>query len=383
MTLDKKTRLLLEDDFVEVFVRQGSSDYTLVTFSCVGVYANGASYWGQSVAEKLDLHCIGIMSKGDTWFPEVSIGRCLPDIQSHLKGRVLVYGSSMGAYAAIKYSRRLSADTVIAFSPQATISEHDLPGNSYSVYYRHDWHVGMLIMGHDLGGSIYLFCDTFFSDDQAHVALMPASDRIRVVPVNSLRHNANFIVVGSRIITDLFKCCLDRNEAGIGSIIRTAKRKSPTTYEGASMHLLERGKYQWAAQAQAEAQLMDPSDARMVRFTRAMSVAFEKKGKLAEAAAILRDALEVLPRSETLVIRLAEILTAAREYDDAVAAFGHSVKLGGRRAAVYHGFVHAMVMAGRRRDVLPIIRHGVEMCPGEASLVGLLSLFGDAEAPLE
>ena len=379
--LDGKTRLLIEDDFVEVFSREGSSPFTLVTFSSFGAFADGASYWAQSVAEKLDLSCIGIMSKAETWFPEMSVGGCLPEILPLLRGPVLIYGFSMGAYAAIKYSRRLKADTVIAFSPQATISEEDLPENSYARYFRPELHDRMLVKREDLGGVIYLFYDRLFREDRAHVALLPPSDLVRFIPVDSLRHNTNSVVIGSTVISELFRCCLARDETRISALVGSAKRRSPATYEGLSLHFLHRGKPRWAEAAHAGAQAIQNSDARTVRFAREKSVILEKEGRRAAAADSLRAALTHVPGSETLLLRLAEVLSAMGAYDDAIDFFVQAIHADGRQPAVYHGLAYAMVRAARQAEILPMIRHGLMFCPAEPSLILLEAQFGPAFLP--
>ena len=378
--LATQTKLLIEDAFVEVFLREGNSAFTLVTFSSFGVFADGVSYWGQSVAEKLDLSCIGIISKADTWFPETSIDRCLAEIMPHLRGRVIVYGSSMGGYAAIKYSDRLRADTVLAFAPQATISAEDLPGNTYARYFRADLHERMLIRAEDLGGLIYLFYDRLFRDDAAHVALLPRSGRIRVVPVDGLRHNASAIVVGSAIVGALFRHALARDETGIASLVRAAKRRTPETFAGLSMHFLGRRKHRWADAAHARAQAMEPSDARLITFARERSVVLQAEGRLAEAADGLRASLDRVPGSEPLLIRLAEILSLTGDHDEAVATFGEAIRANGRNPAVYHGLAHAMIKAGRTPEIAPMIRHGLTLCPDEPSLTQLDAQFGGALA---
>ena len=366
--MDSWTKLLIEDEFIEVFARHGNSPFTLVTFSSFGIYADGQSYWGQAVAEKLDLSCVGIMSKGETWFPAASMERCLPEILKRLRGRVLVYGSSMGAYAAIKYSRRLDADTVVAFSPQATISDGDLPGNAYAGFFRPDLHAGMKIERDDLGGMIYLFYDRLFAEDHRHASILPSSERIRVVPVDGLLHNTCLVVVGSAVVADLFRRCLARDEPGIAALIRSAKRLSPATYEGLSMHCLRRRKHRWATSAHDRAQTIECSEARLVRFAREKSVVLEESGKRPEAAKTLRDALERAPGSETLLVRLAEVLNALGAHDDAVDAFHHAIRADGRHPAVYHGVADAMIRAGRPTEILPVIRYGLRLCPSDRSL---------------
>ena len=239
----------------------------------------------------------------------------------------------------------------------------------------------MKVAADDLGGVIYLFYDRLFAEDRRHVEMLPSSRSIRVVPVEGLRHNTNLVVVGSANIANLFRCCLARDAPGIAALIRSAKRSSPATYEGLSVHFLHRRKHRWAANAHDRAQAIEYSAARLVRFAREKSIVLEEDGRRDAAAAILRDALERVPGSATLLVRSAEVLNALGAHDEAVDAFGHAIRADGRHPAVYHGLADAMIRAGRGAEVLPVIRHGLTLCPSDESLRRLEMQFAAMPLP--
>ena len=370
-----QTRLVYQDEFVEVFLRDAASNLTLVTFSPIGIYADGRRYWAQPVADNLNLRCIGIISKADTWFPEISFEKCLRAIEPLLTKRVLVYGSSMGAYAAIRYSRRLRADTVIAFSPQATVSPIDLPGNSYAQHFVPSLHAEMRIRPDDMSGQIFLFYDPLFVADRRQVELIPDKGRLRIVPVRSLRHDTNFVVIGTSVMRRLITCCLADDQPGAASIIRKAKRDHPATYQNLSLLLLDHGKERWAERAIDHAQMIGPADHQIIRYVLHKTLLLEADGRQEAAIELLRGVDPSLQDQEDIQIRLGQLLSGARRYSEANDAYAAALTSGGKIPAVYHGYVHTALMSGRRAEALPLVLRGIELCPTEATIIGLKAIL--------
>lgn len=365
---DGTTRLVFSDDTIEVFLREGPTELTLVTFSPVGIYANGAHYWGQTVADTLNLRTIGIIARDDSWYPEASMARGLEAVRPLLRGRVLVYGSSMGAYAAIRYSRRLAADTVIAFSPQATISPVDFPDNSYRRFFVPSLHADMRIRPDDLGGRIYLFFDPHYDEDRQHAQLIPHAAGLRRIHVPALRHNTNLVGIGTRAISSLFEGCLSRDERVFKPLIRTAKRNASRAYEGLALHLQERGKPGWARAALARAEAAAPSRDRQVRVHVGWAAIVERRGGRAEAIALLREGIAAIGDAAELWRELGAMQIRAADYAGAADAFAQAVRLGPHNPAVYHGYAHALLMCGRREDAIEAVAGGVKSCPDEVTL---------------
>ena len=365
------TRLVYQDDYVEVFLRDAVSELTLVTFSPIGIYANGMRYWAQPVADNLNLRCIGIISKGNTFFPEISFANMLSAIGGLLTNRVLVYGSSMGAYAAIRYSRRLRADAVIAFSPLTTISPIVLPGNLYVQHYIPSLHADMQIKSDDMVYQTYIFTDPLYAEDRRQIELIPDEGKLRIVPVRSLRHNTNFLVVGTSVMRNLITCCLADDQPGAVSIIRKAKRAHPATYYNLSLHLLDRRKERWAARAIGHAQMIGPAEYQIIHYAMHKSEILEADGHQEEAIKLLQGLATSLQDQEDIKIRLGQLFSSARRYPEAADAYATAILCGGKKPAVYHGYVHAALMSGRRAEALPLVLRGIELCPTDATLPDL------------
>lgn len=375
------TRVVFGNDFVEVLARRGSSPFTLVTFNSIGSVADGSTFWAQKVADRLDLAAVGIMARSNHWFPGAAMGAAFDAIRRHLSGRVLLYGTSMGGYAALKWSGRIGADTVLAFSPQVTISPDELPANTYTQFFRPEWHRGMVVREEDLGGVAYVFYDEFFEEDRAHAELLPRSDRIRRISVNGARHNTGAVVIGTKTIGTMFDCGLARDEAGLRRTVRDAKRRSPVSLDGFCRHLLERRKYRWASQSHERALSIDRKGERRIRYALDLSLARERDGDSGEAECVIRNELASSPRSVDLLLGLAGILSRTGVDAEAVAYYEAAVAAGARWPGLYHGWAHALVRSGRGGEVAAAVRRGLEACPSEPSLRQLLADF-DTSATL-
>ena len=106
----------------------GISDYLLVTFSELHHERLGdGHYFLKQLVEKAGISCIGVINtvKGFYLSPEMTeIHRVVDTVRGDRK--VIVFGQSMGGYAAIKNSASLRADYVIACSPFYSMDEDEL-----------------------------------------------------------------------------------------------------------------------------------------------------------------------------------------------------------------------------------------------------------------
>jgi hypothetical protein len=363
--------LIYENDYMEVFFRDGPTHRTLVTFNGLGVYANGQKYWGQGIAERLDIRCIGIISRYETWFPVKTMREGLGVILPKLRGTVLVYGSSMGAYAAIKYSGALQAHTVLAFSPQATISPHDFPANTYAGFFKSSLHEGMRIEAADLGGDIYIFYDNHFVDDRHHVDMMPESMLIKHIPVQYLRHDTNTIVNRTEIISEIFSHSLAANLLAVKSIIRAAKRRSSATYFNLAIHCYEHGKFNWAQRAITRAEEMGFPESRLDGFYRGFASALERAGRPNDAIELLCAAVTRFPLLHALHATLGRLLKACGEYDRAATSLKSAIEIKANSPGVQASYIDTLITLNRFDDARRAVQKAIVDCPDDRNLPAL------------
>ena len=70
-------------------------------------------------------HAVHILSASNNWFQDRGPPELLRRVREALHGyaRIVAYGSSMGAYGALRFADRIRADVVIAISPQYTAND--------------------------------------------------------------------------------------------------------------------------------------------------------------------------------------------------------------------------------------------------------------------
>lgn len=198
---------VFEDENNLVIYQEGQTDYVLITFNHMGKLGRRA-FWGQDVAEKLGISCIGIVPKKPHWYPYSSIQTMLPLLLEKLtpyKERI-TYGFSMGAYAALKYSNALNATNVLAFSPQYSI-DPKIVGDfdeRYSEHFVDKYHSGMGIYNGDCIDNAMIFVDDDFSIDMKYASFIKKNSNSDVIFIKGVGHQTiNAVSNSERLLTML------------------------------------------------------------------------------------------------------------------------------------------------------------------------------------
>lgn len=160
------------DDEIEVLFRKGNPAYLVVTFAPMSRYADGAWYWGKSLADRVDLSVVAFVSRKPNWYPTVNVLNALPAVNPILRSysKIITYGASMGAYAALKMSRALGASTALAFSPQFSI-DPAITGKDYNFarFFTPARDVDVTIRGFHVAPEAFIFYDPFYTDDATQI----------------------------------------------------------------------------------------------------------------------------------------------------------------------------------------------------------------------
>lgn len=113
---------------IVVHSHEGASDYLLVTFNQLDMHQGStARYFLQAQVEQADISCIGVMTTEDGFYLSPEMDEVVRIVRAARRNRtVIVFGQSMGGYAALKYSAALQADHVIALSPYYSVDPDEL-----------------------------------------------------------------------------------------------------------------------------------------------------------------------------------------------------------------------------------------------------------------
>ena len=169
----------LGDRHSALYVQRG--DTLIVTFENLDhVYERGIDRmpWGYGFVEANGWSMLGMMAHGWTWYRDEDVCDFFDEL--HASGffgrfrKVVFYGASMGGYAAAAFSAAAPGATVIAISPQATLSREIAPWETrYRKAWRRDFTTRYGYAPAMIGSAaqMYLFHDPREPLDAMHAAL--------------------------------------------------------------------------------------------------------------------------------------------------------------------------------------------------------------------
>ena len=322
-------KTVFQSDEIEAAYLPGEGDFLLVTFAPMDFKTSEDAFWGRAFAEKLGLPALGFVSRtGTNWYPEadmIAAIKAAKKITAKYK-RIVTYGSSMGAYGALKYSRRLKATACAAFGPQFSIDPDDIDAIIYTRFYRKDVHVAMAIKEKDVCDNAYLFYDPINAFDRNNASAITAkAPQTHLIPLPYAGHECIKVFAGSQAAQELFQNCLDGNTAALGLQARTLRAHSSARYAGLAQALLPRRPDLAAKVIRATPGRLDRKQ-RSSFFGTAATIAFQKDD-LKTAEKNIRKALEIKPGRPTYLRLLASIHERRSRFSEAVETYKEALSI--------------------------------------------------------
>ncbi len=217
---------IFETDEVFIHHAETNNPVVVVTFSHLDYNQKGISFWGASPLEKLGYSAIGIVAKRDIWYPPAVMDQTLEAVErlTAQYSSVIAYGFSMGAYGALKYSKRIGANTVIALSPQASV---DVTENRFMDlrFYNHDIHQKMGIKTGDIGGNAFLIYDPYMEADNwsAHFVLN-AHPETHLITAPRAQHETIDMFSSTEALSELLLTCSEGNPQKVSKLVHRLRK---------------------------------------------------------------------------------------------------------------------------------------------------------------
>jgi hypothetical protein len=228
------TELLIETEHTCTFFQPGTSDFLMITFGHMGKPGR-RTFWGQAATEKLGINCIGLVPKHPHWYPASDFEQILEVIRPVIEkfSEVICYGFSMGGYAALKFSKRVNAKHVLAFSPQASINPEILGvvDQRYVEFFNSELHAGMEIRPGECIEGALVVCDPGFAPDVFHLGAINAVAKIKTVPLPRVKHQTIDVVASTDRLESVLRMLRQDDDKAIGDLTLTLAefRDSPLT----------------------------------------------------------------------------------------------------------------------------------------------------------
>lgn len=375
-------RLLGESRGIHLWHWPGQGPGTLVVFTPAATAPAGpANWWSQRLAARLGWNTIVFAAHEQNWYPGAEMAALLPLAQAAMApGRRLTYGLGMGGYAALKFGRALGADATVALAPVYSIDPADMPDDVRSQRrFDPQRNAGMAVRPADLSVLPIIVHDPLLRQDEAQARRLAVMHRVRAVPVRRGGQALATILGESGRHAALMQAALLGQGDRAVTILRSARRASPTLRMAVAAALDRRGHSRWAAALRAPDGAPPPRPAPPPRaeVTRRFGVqarALRLQRKHGAEAAVHRSWIAAEPGAIEPRLNLSRCLNLLGQPGEAL-----TVLLDALRAGLRHKRLHASVVR-----LLPLIdRDAPAMAAAETTMAALprdadtLSLLGE------
>lgn len=194
----------------------GETDYIVITFESAGRSEFATqTFLAEKPILKNKVSAIGVTAKVDHWYisPDTENILTLISLLSARYQKRVVIGYSMGAYAALAFSRRLGASVVFAAAPKWSLdpAECENPESFVKRHFR-DGMQKMAISSSHIQGNAFIAYDPYFPQDAYHAQKFREEiPNISFVPIFYARHDIFTSLSGSRNFLLLLNALLDDN----------------------------------------------------------------------------------------------------------------------------------------------------------------------------
>jgi len=300
---------VFESAELEVVFQAGASDFLLITFSALDFSTQKDAFWGRYFSEKAGFSAIGFVARRNNWYPSSEMQaakRAIEPLLRKFEARI-TYGSSMGAYGAVKYSSLLGAKACAAFSPQVSLDPSDGVSDSvYTRWFRPDLHSRMLVKGPDVCEKPFIFFDPVDAFDKQNANFIASiAPQTSLITLPYAGHECIKVVAGVRTTAELLKTCLYGSNADVRRLCRKLRAVSPARYSGLAIASLGRRQVMAERLIERYGHLFDKKQ--MSHVHDKMAEVLAKRGELMKARDNSLRSLDLLPGRPPFVQRLKEI----------------------------------------------------------------------------
>ena len=265
---------------------------------------------------------IAIKSRTDNWYQDLP-REALKAINTYLDTLVCLhtwragYGSSMGAYGAIAYSKELRLDVVMALSPQVDITK------PWDIRWASDGkRIGIMrpIDATTISKTCkYVVAYDPIDTDRRHYELLKsviAEDRIVPIKVILSGHPSGYFLSASNILKRISLAALTGSDLTFASdIIREARKSSSLYLFNLAGYCSQKGRHNWAERVISAALKTAPTNA---EYNIRASQIFDHLGQTERALTCAALAVACNPRHADMTAVLSLLLNKLKLYKQAL-----------------------------------------------------------------
>ena len=200
-------QIIFEDEHIRVIWMPGHSEQLIFSFGDLITRAKGNSINAEKSLAKYQFNVIGIMPKDRSWFPQKSMQAMFAAIESTIAkySQRVAYAGSMGGYAAIKYSKLLGFNRVVALVPQYSIDPKDVDDPRYNMFFHQENNHAMRVVEDDVTSSCeyIIVYDPYCVEDRRHYEKLKAVlPNLHTLKLPFTGHDAIAVLASSDLLND-------------------------------------------------------------------------------------------------------------------------------------------------------------------------------------
>ncbi|WP_353170185.1 hypothetical protein [Acinetobacter rudis] len=234
-------QIIFEDDHIRAIHLPGTSATLVISFGDLITRAKGLSINAEKSLQKYNYAVIGIMPKQKSWFPASSMQALMQHLRPLLDQyqRVVAYGGSMGAYAAIKYSNVLGLQRVVAMVPQYSINPDEVDDRRYTDFFDPALHSDMRIEKQDTRAECeyIVIYDPYYAEDSENFnKIQEVLQQLHSLKLPYTGHDVIAVLANSALLHDFIE--RDYDETYFYQQMRAVKKNSKFYYRSVIARLL-------------------------------------------------------------------------------------------------------------------------------------------------
>lgn len=291
-----------------------------------------------------------VLARGNHWYQYPGMRAALAAIDTALQEvgarRIVTYGSSMGAYAAVRYASAVRATGVLAMSPQYSINRALIPEEQRWQDEARDivWQDGLEDPITSCVPTVVVFDPK--DHDAVQVARIAAETPIVPVPVRYAGHPTTAFLVQQQLIEPMLRSLLKNRFDAVATqrSIAAILKSSPTYLAGLARHQPQHRVH--LAVRLARRALANAKEADHPLFRNELGRHLSRAGEHAEALEHFKAAVETSNRHLGYVHPYGEALIAAGHLAEAVEIGREMVERAGDRSESHALLGRALAAAG-------------------------------------
>lgn len=365
--------ILFDGDHVQTVLYRANSNYTVVSFGSLVSIADGRRAFGKDWAAKNGVDLIGFVGKDRNWYPNAETSRAVDAAKRYIDRPCLTYGSSMGGYGALRFSRQLGASAALAFSPQMTI-DPAVTGDAdkrYTSYFDPELHSDMLLRQDHLCANSYAFYDPTFPMDTAQVNFLEDGPNLIHAPLRYLGHGTIEAIASSAVCGPVFEDAVAGHTQNVINRLQDRRTDLPFYY-ARLCKVLRDTNHPKLAQAVAKKGLIEHETD--WKITREYSTVLSQQSFHQQALSAFAPMMELYPKSRNVHFHYTTLLIEAGDYTQAAVMATQEVE---HADTVPNRFllIKSLVLGGEIDRAQQAIQSATDTFPSQASrFQGLMNM---------